>query len=82
MSNNAQQTDTTVTDVENERQVYKYIPIEERLASMFAWVGASIAFGIGSGSFFIAVGTFLALFFLGSQMSLEMKKHRGCRKGD
>lgn len=82
MSNNAQQTDTPVTDADKERQVYKRIPLDERLASLIAWVGASICFGVGSGSFFVAAGTFLALFFLGSQMSLEMTKHRGCTKGD
>lgn len=69
-------------DIERERQIYKRIPIGERLTSLAAGIGASIAFGIGTQSFAIGIGTFLALFYLGSELSLQMTKHRGCRKGD
>lgn len=69
-------------DIEKERRVYRSIPAAERLVSLAAGVGASVAFGIGTESFAIGVGTFLALFYLGAELSLQMTKHRGCRKTD
>ena len=64
---------------EKERQAYRRIPIVERMGRLVAWIGASIAFGIGTGSVAIGIGTLLALFYLGAQLSIEMSKHRGCR---
>lgn len=81
MGDNTQQAATPI-DIEKERQVYKRIPIGERLASLGAWIGASIAFGIGTESFAIGIGTFLALFYVGSELSLQMTKDRGCLKGE
>jgi phosphate/sulfate permease len=64
---------------EKERQAYKRIPLVERMGSLVAWIGASIAFGIGTNSVAIGIGTLLALAYLGSQLNIEMSKHRGCR---
>lgn len=69
-----------MTDGEIESQVYRSIPPYERLGSMAAWIGSSVAFGIGTGSIAIGIGTFLGLFFVVSKLSIEMTKHRGCQK--
>ncbi|MDH4602325.1 hypothetical protein [Pseudomonas syringae] len=81
MINNTEQAEPMI-DTEKERQIYQSIPAGERLASLGAGIGASIAFGVGTESFAIGVGTFLALFYLSSELSLQMTKHRGCRKGN
>ena len=82
MTQNAQQSAQISDDIERERQAYRRVPSSDRLASMGAWIGASIAFGIGTSSFAIGVGAFLALFFIGSEISIQLTKHRGCRKSD
>ena len=82
MSDTTQQSATPIIDIEKESQVYKQIPDGVRLTSLGAGIGASIAFGIGTGSFAIGIGTLLALFYLGSEFSLQMTKHRGCLKSE
>lgn len=82
MTENAQQSAQISNDLERESQAYRRVPAANRLGSMGAWIGASIAFGIGAGSFAIGVGAFLALFFIGSEISNQLTKHRNCRKSD
>lgn len=82
MNENAQQSDQMSDDAERERQAYRRIPLEDRLAGMGAWIGASIAFGIGTGSFAIGIGVFLAMLFIAIEISNQFTKHRGCRKSN
>lgn len=59
-----------------ERQAYRMLPTADRLVSNLALFGAAVAFGIGTESFAIGIGTLCALWHVTSQLTIEMGRHR------
>ena len=72
----AQQSPPAKAVDEMELEAHRSIPVLERQVNFWALNLAAIAMGIGTESFWIGVGTFLSLFFLGSSIGITMTKHR------
>ncbi|WP_449122209.1 hypothetical protein [Pseudomonas viridiflava] len=72
----APQSASPKTADEMEKEAYLSIPTLERQVTFWSLILAAVAMGIGAGSFWIGVGTFLSLLFVSSSLGMTMTKHR------
>ncbi|HCE7248178.1 TPA: hypothetical protein NHR53_006103 [Pseudomonas aeruginosa] len=63
----------------NEDEVLESIPLEKRATSFIAAIVASVAFGIGSNSLAVGIGTFFTLLCVSSEMGSQLRFHRACQ---
>lgn len=66
----------------NEDEVLKSIPLEKRATSFIAAIVASVAFGVGSNSIAVGIGTFFALLCVCSEMGSQLRFHRAYQRAN